>query len=89
LLNKNIQLYLDQLIAGLDDRSNLNLGVWRSTSTVGANFNVYGPLQIGVNAFYDQLQPTGGNNGYDATTNSYHNLNQQSLGGLLNVGLRY
>lgn len=86
LINKQVQLYFNQLFAVLDDQSGLGLGVWRSTSTLGAEYNVYGPLQLGLGVYYDQLSPTS-----SATSNpsNQNYLNQSTFGGLFSIGLRY
>ncbi|MBP9742673.1 MAG: hypothetical protein KBD37_04865 [Burkholderiales bacterium] len=86
VINKHWQAYLNQLFANLDDQSSLGLGVWRSTSTVGVDYNVYDPLQLGFNIYYDQISPTGSPS--SSLSNPVY-LNQSTVGGLFSVGLRY
>lgn len=86
VVNKDWQLYLNQLFANLDDQSSLGLGVWRSTSTLGVNYNVYKPIMLGLNIYYDQLTPTGTPS---TTLTSPVYLNQEAVGGLFSIGLQY
>lgn len=86
MLNKQFQFYFNQLFAGLSDQSGLGLGLWRSTSTLGSQYNVYGPLQLGLGLYYDQLSPTGSPS---ASISQPVFLNQSTVGGLFSVGLRY
>ena len=86
IINNQWQVYFNQLFAGLSDQSGLGLGVWRSTSTLGGEYNVYGPLQLGLNLYYDRLSPTGSPSG---ALSSPVLLNQSTVGGIFSVGLRY
>lgn len=84
-VNQNIQLYFDQLVSYMDDQSGANLNTLNSDSKIGALFNVWDRLQLGVDGFYSAMLPTGStsNNGID------YAINQNSLGLELNVGFRY
>ncbi len=86
IVNKQVEVYANQLFANLNDQSNLGLGVWRSTSTIGVNYAVYGPLQLGLSLYYDQLSPTGSPS---STISSPVLLNQSTVGSLFSMGLRY
>lgn len=84
-VNQNIQLYFDQLVSYLDDQSSANLNTINSNSKIGALFNVWDRLQLGIDGFYSTMLPT------DATSNNGidYAINQNSLGLELNVGFRY
>lgn len=85
--NNMWQIYADQLLAGMYDRSPLGINAWRSTTSLGAIINPYSILQFGLKGFYDSVNPTG--NTFDAKSNSYVPANQNSLGMQFDIGLRY
>lgn len=80
-----LQLYADQLFAGMDDRSSLGANAWRSTSAIGLNYNPWSRLQLGLKGYYDYISPTGST----SSDGSYYALNQSSLGAEFSVGIRY
>ncbi len=88
LVNDKIQIYFSQLLANMFDSSQLGLGTWRSTSTIGAKLNLYDSLILGFNTYYDQIMPSSGSS-TNAINNIYYNLNQNTFGGMLSVGLKY
>ncbi len=80
-----LQLYADQLFAGMEDRSALENNAWRSTSSLGINYNPWSRLQLGIRGYYDYISPTGST----SSNNTYYALNQSTLGGEFSVGIRY
>lgn len=87
-INNIIELYANQLLANMHDNSGLGLGTWRSTSTIGIKFNLYDSLMLGINTYYDQIMPSAGSN-TNVVNNIYYNLNQNTFGGLISIGLKY
>lgn len=81
-----LQLYADQLFAGMEDRSSLGANAWRSTSSLGLNYNPWSRLQLGIRGYYDYISPTAGASGSNGT---YYALNQTTLGAEFSVGIRY
>lgn len=86
-INNFWQIYADQLIAGMDDRSSLGINAWRSTSSLGVKINPVSKLQLGLKGFYDRITPSG--DAFNNGTNSYVPAQQNSLGMQLDIGLRY
>lgn len=86
-INNFWQIYADQLIAGMNDRSSLGINAWRSTSSLGVKINPVSQLQLGLKGFYDRITPSG--DAYNTATNSYVPAQQNSLGMQLDIGLRY
>lgn len=86
-INNFWQIYADQLIAGMDDRSSLGINAWRSTSSLGVKINPVSKLQLGLKGFYDRITPSG--DAYSASSNGYVPAQQSSLGMQLDIGLRY
>lgn len=86
-INNFWQIYADQLIAGMDDRSSLGINAWRSTSSLGVKINPVAQLQLGLKGFYDRITPSG--DGYNGASNSYVPAQQNSLGMQIDIGLRY
>lgn len=86
-VNNFWQIYAEQLIANMHDRSSLDINAWRSTTSIGAVINPYSILQIGVKGFYDSINPTA--NTYSPQNNSYVPATQNSLGMQFDIGLRY
>lgn len=80
------QIYGDQLLAQMQDRSPLAINAWRSTSSLGINYNPVSRLQLGVKGFYDMITPEGSTNNANY---GYMALQQGSLGLQFDVGLRY
>lgn len=80
------QIYGDQLLAQMQDRSPLSVNAWRSTSSLGINYNPVSRLQLGVKGFYDIITPEGSTNNPNY---GYMALQQNSLGVQFDVGLRY
>ena len=76
-----VQIYADQLVAGMQDQSPLKANAWRSTSTLGIIYNPWDRLQFGVKGFYDLINS-------NATSSTYA-LNQNSLGAQFDIGMRY
>ncbi|HMT03514.1 MAG TPA: hypothetical protein PKD00_09455 [Burkholderiales bacterium] len=88
LINDKIEIYFSQLLANMYDNSGLGLGTWRSTSTLGAKLNLYSSLILGFNTYYDQIMPSSSST-TNAKNNIYYNLNQNTFGGMLSIGLKY
>jgi hypothetical protein len=102
-INKNILVYGDQLaaynwdqsapIGGITPQNNM---VW--TSTVGAKFNPYKSLQLGLQGFYTNYQAqasppsaTPTNNGGSSATGGLYTIYQpqSSIGAQISIGLTY
>ncbi len=102
-INKNILVYGDQLaaynwdqsapIGGIPPQNNM---VW--TSTVGAKFNPYKSLQLGLQGFYTNYQAqasppsaTPTNNGGSSATGGLYTIYQpqSSIGAQISIGLTY
>lgn len=80
-----IQLYADQLLAGMQDQSPLGINAWRSTSTLGLNYNPWDRLQLGLKGYYDYISPSG----QAYSNNTYYALTQSTLGAEFDIGIRY
>jgi hypothetical protein len=70
----------------MQDRSPLSVNAWRSTSSLGINYNPVSRLQLGVKGFYDIITPEGSTNNPNY---GYMALQQNSLGVQFDIGLRY
>lgn len=80
-------VYLDQLFAGLDDRSSNNVNAWRSTTSLGTKLNITQNVMLGVNGFYDIITPTGTT--YNPGAGVNYALQQNTYGGILSIGVNY
>lgn len=80
-------VYLDQLFAGLNDRSPNNVNAWRSTTTLGTKYNITRSVMFGVDGFYDIITPNSST--YNPSAGINYALKQNTLGGILNVGVNY
>lgn len=86
-VNSRFQLYFDQLFAKLNDYSIMGLRAWRSTSTVGGKFNITKNFWLGLNSFYDSINPT--STIYNPAANINYAAKQTVIGGLLSIGVNY
>lgn len=80
-------IFIDQLFAGLDDRSSTSVNEWRSTSTLGTKVNITQNVMLGLNGFYDIITPTGST--YNPSAGINYALKQGTLGGVVSVGVNY
>lgn len=80
-------IYLDQLFAGLNDRSSNNIDSWRSTTTLGTKLNITSNVMVGVDGFYDVITPTAAT--YNPGAGINYALQQNTIGGIINFGVNY
>ncbi|MCC2625558.1 MAG: hypothetical protein K0R14_1431 [Burkholderiales bacterium] len=80
-------IYADQLFAELNDRSTTNVDSWRSTTSLGTKYNIAKNVMLGISGFYDIITPTGTT--YNPSAGINYALQQNTLGGLVSVGVNY
>ena len=85
-INNYIQIYLDQMLAELNDQSTLGINGWSSNSQLGARFNVWDKLQLGISGFYTQFTPSGNTT---SSTGVNYAAAQQTLGTQFSIGIAY
>lgn len=94
-MNDTIDFYLDQLIAHNWDQSGPLNGIMPQnnqiyTTTIGAKFNVYKQLQLGISGFYSIYQPMASIPTDSTGVGVYAPCNScGSYGGTISVGLNY
>lgn len=98
-INRTFDLYADQNLVYNWDISNPQSGIAPQnnmvfTTTIGAKFNIYRALQLGVNTFYNNYQyvnaspnTTSINGGCPTGCSVYQPQNQ--FGGMITIGLTY
>lgn len=91
-INNVFDLYFDQNALYNSDRSGPNSQYTSATnyqlvSTVGAKFNVWKNLQLGLQGFYTYTQLSGAIN--TSATQPYQLYQQNQVGGLASIGITY
>lgn len=93
-INKTIDVYADELVAYNWDQSGPVGGIQPQnnmifTTTLGAKFNVYKHLQLGINGFYSIYQAMASLPTDYTGTSIYAPFNCGYYGGMITVGLTY
>jgi hypothetical protein len=93
-MDDTIDFYLDQLFAYNWDQSGPLNGIMPQnnqiyTTTLGAKFNVYKQLQLGISGFYSIYQPMASLPTDSTGVGVYAPCNCGSYGGTISVGLTY
>ena len=91
VVTNNFMVYLDETIGYLSDQSGaaINLSAWSYNTALGLKYNMTPTFQIGLQGFYNQTNVSNSSAGYDATTFTYRNTNQATVGGLFSLGFAY
>ncbi len=92
LINNTIELYYDQNALYNSDRSNPNssynpVSNYQMTSTIGAKFNLWKQLQLGVTSFYTYTQLA--NSSSTRANQPFQFYPQHQIGGYMSLGLSY
>ena len=85
-INQYIQIYVDQLMSRLNDQSTLGINGWGSNSQLGAKFNVWDKLQLGVSGFYNVFSPSGNTS---SSSGVNYAVAQQTIGTQFDIGITY
>ncbi len=93
-INNMFDVYADELVAYNWDQSGPVGGIQPQnnmifTSTLGAKFNLYKQLQLGVNGFYSIYQPMASLPTDSTGTSIYAPCNCGYYGGMVTIGLTY